>query len=1198
MEAYSTPIEQAVSSNHESNETGTRKKSAKKRDRSPSLSVESSSVASLALNASTAPITIGAQSSEINETAAAATTTTSVINQKKEKQRPETWNKMEQQIFFNALRQNGKNFESITQYFNARQKRFTKSDTDPTTNTNGVQRSREQIRHFYYRTLHKITKYVSIPMSKDAANANTSATASAAAVASSSSTNILTTNNSLRDTQVRCLIAYHTLMNKSLRWNKKTAIKLVELIDHGKVKIVEKGKITRLRMPICKVSSKTISKDELETSDSLPLTINIHLEPKSESAFCRVHRLAQNPFLNIEIQTLQSVKFLIEFLENKWKNRRSQFIEKFQLEASNQSNKFRSKNDTNITAQENVNSSILEKLILYPSESHQISNLDLYEEANNSTSLQKSSNNLIPEELQQQLDNSFTKEVNKNVESSQEITSTPGLVVTEEAMSSTPQSTYVDKSHLNYENLMTIDDKNECYIDENAILPDNVVNKSKKKPSESASGSAPATVPLLTLSNNHQPSKPQSSSSLSLSLRACFKLNVEQLKAGLTAKTSKITSNLESSQEETKDLTLIQLYLALNKPSVIRLKYDWILTHSTKNKPTDLDRAECATTIATSSSLSTLASSQNQQQRFYIETLANVGASFLNDIQSKNNPNSNIFVQPQATSQPYNNNNINYSNLPYNGISKATDSMTNSPKSTNRNHMQNITATTNSKNINNKSPPDKLFPLLTHATQVSSQTNQPILAVVPIKTTAPIPSFSSSTSSLTSSSRSVLVSSILNSSSVEHVLKQFNEEQNNKTKKLLSDLNTKRRSRQRKSIMVVNTGIPPRNIVPKLNFNNLTSEQITSINNLTEGNNLGNNQSLNVHNFGSPSRSGGISSPTVVTISENPHLLLQQQQNIVYSKPVAAVARQIVNNVSMDVSVNSAPSSTRPFSSGFVDDLKHSDFNHMFANVIENAGNVVVDDGNNCLSYPAQTLSNMSLLDISLNNSDSFLGNLNGLQSNNGGLIEAADDCPNGNASRSSSNEFISLVSKNDNSNSIMASLMASNNYNDNGNKNGAFSSVSVNSNSSSSSFSNIKLDISNKICQSFSQILNENSNSTLTNIINSFNANTLENSDKSSLNVSVNQRISNNNNSMTSGFSLTHKRSDICVEWTDSMNDVSLTGCYLNDIHSPEKPSKNSTLSQILNENSRDSMFFNVDTIMEILPTNPIRYEDKSLID
>jgi hypothetical protein len=42
-------------------------------------------------------------------------------------------------------------------------------------------------------------------------------------------------------------------------------------------------------------------------------------------------------------------------------------------------------------------------------------------------------------------------------------------------------------------------------------------------------------------------------------------------------------------------------------------------------------------------------------------------------------------------------------------------------------------------------------------------------------------------------------------------------------------------------------------------------------------------------------------------------------------------------------------------------------------------------------------------------------------------------------------------------------------------------------------------------------------------------------------------------------------------------MNDVSLTGCFLNDLQSPEKSNKNGSLVNMLNENSRDSIFFNV---------------------
>jgi hypothetical protein len=210
--------------------------------------------------------------------------------QKKEKQRPETWNKIEQQIFFNALRQNGKNFESITQYFNARQKRFKPSDESSSSGATSSQRSKEQIRHFFYRTWHKINKYIKI-ISNEASDAptddNTSSNSDTCVI------DISSMNCSLRDIQVKCLIGYNTLMNKSHRklinliessffdrfhdfsdylsifsfnkgWNKKTAAKLVELIKHGWTTVREKGKIARLRMPICKISSKTAASIKLK----------------------------------------------------------------------------------------------------------------------------------------------------------------------------------------------------------------------------------------------------------------------------------------------------------------------------------------------------------------------------------------------------------------------------------------------------------------------------------------------------------------------------------------------------------------------------------------------------------------------------------------------------------------------------------------------------------------------------------------------------------------------------------------------------------------------------------------------------------------------------------------------------------------------------------------------------------------------
>ena len=70
-------------------------------------------------------------------------------------------------------------------------------------------------------------------------------------------------------------------------------------------------------------------------------------------------------------------------------------------------------------------------------------------------------------------------------------------------------------------------------------------------------------------------------------------------------------------------------------------------------------------------------------------------------------------------------------------------------------------------------------------------------------------------------------------------------------------------------------------------------------------------------------------------------------------------------------------------------------------------------------------------------------------------------------------------------------------------------------------------------------------------------------------------------------------------------MNEFSLTG-LLTDLQSPEKTSKNTALVHVLNENSRDSIFFNV--IFKNLIKSPLffmhilhlcaRYMNEKIID
>jgi hypothetical protein len=75
--------------------TSSNRKKLKKRDRSPPTS-------DTLLSGSTS---IGATTESNEANTATANANNVAISQKKEKQRPETWNKIEQQIFYNALRQ-------------------------------------------------------------------------------------------------------------------------------------------------------------------------------------------------------------------------------------------------------------------------------------------------------------------------------------------------------------------------------------------------------------------------------------------------------------------------------------------------------------------------------------------------------------------------------------------------------------------------------------------------------------------------------------------------------------------------------------------------------------------------------------------------------------------------------------------------------------------------------------------------------------------------------------------------------------------------------------------------------------------------------------------------------------------------------------------------------------------------------------
>lgn len=62
------------------------------------------------------------------------------------------WTNIERNLFFEALNEYGKDFDAISHYVNAKQRR--KSTTDPTYKT------KDHVRFIYYQTFHKVIKYL------------------------------------------------------------------------------------------------------------------------------------------------------------------------------------------------------------------------------------------------------------------------------------------------------------------------------------------------------------------------------------------------------------------------------------------------------------------------------------------------------------------------------------------------------------------------------------------------------------------------------------------------------------------------------------------------------------------------------------------------------------------------------------------------------------------------------------------------------------------------------------------------------------------------------------------------------------------------------------------------------------------------------------------------------------------------------
>ncbi|XP_075420620.1 protein cramped-like isoform X1 [Tenrec ecaudatus] len=210
---------------------------------------------------------------------------------KKVRRQWESWSTEDKNTFFEGLYEHGKDFEAIQNNIALKYRKKGK----PTS----MVKNKEQVRHFYYRTWHKITKYIDFD-------------------------NVFSRGLKKSSQELYGLICYGELRKKiGGCMDDKNATKLNELIQAGATTVRYRGRNLRIKAPMCRALKKLCDPDGLSDEEDqkpvrLPLKVPVELQPRNNHAWARVQSLAQNPRLRMIVELHRKVSSLLEFLKQKW----------------------------------------------------------------------------------------------------------------------------------------------------------------------------------------------------------------------------------------------------------------------------------------------------------------------------------------------------------------------------------------------------------------------------------------------------------------------------------------------------------------------------------------------------------------------------------------------------------------------------------------------------------------------------------------------------------------------------------------------------------------------------------------------------------------------------------------------------------------------------------------------------------------
>ncbi|GAB6020259.1 hypothetical protein CHUAL_002977 [Chamberlinius hualienensis] len=205
------------------------------------------------------------------------------LEQAKTRRTWELWSVEDKNSFFDALCEYGKDFENIQNYIVQK--------TRKKGHTPAIIKNKDQVRHFYYRTWHKISAHLNID------------------------------NDIKKQVQeLYGLINYGELRKKiGGRLDEKNGQKLKELVHNGVTMVRCKGKNVRIKTPVCRALKKLNDVEDGENV-KLPNRIVLEVRPRNNAAWSRVQSVSQNPRVRIDVSLQCRLAVIIRYLQERWRS--------------------------------------------------------------------------------------------------------------------------------------------------------------------------------------------------------------------------------------------------------------------------------------------------------------------------------------------------------------------------------------------------------------------------------------------------------------------------------------------------------------------------------------------------------------------------------------------------------------------------------------------------------------------------------------------------------------------------------------------------------------------------------------------------------------------------------------------------------------------------------------------------------------